>query len=178
MNFGYNIIAVDFDGTLCADEWPEIGVPHDSLIDYLKARREKGDKIILWTCRVGECLSEAVEWCAERGLVFDAVNENLPEVIECCGGDSRKIYADEYIDDKMVDQFGYRWGKYKYDNPARYMFDPSFAINNNGDIRMTEISLIAARDGVNRNGTSLKKLCNDFEIPPISIDLGADCKED
>lgn len=105
MNFGYKIIAVDFDGTLCEDKWPEIGDARESLIWHLRCRRAVGDKIILWTCRVGERLQEAVEWCSERGLIFDAVNENLPEVIEACGGDSRKIYADEYIDDKMVGPF-------------------------------------------------------------------------
>lgn len=102
MLFDYSIVAVDFDGTLCDDEWPEIGDAHESLIWYLRCRQAKGDKIILWTCRTGERLKEAVEWCSLYGLIFDAINENLPEVIEYCGGDSRKIYADEYIDDKMV----------------------------------------------------------------------------
>lgn len=55
-----------------------------------------------WTCRVGERLQEAVEWCRGYGLEFDAVNENLPEIIECFGTDTRKVCADIYIDDKMV----------------------------------------------------------------------------
>ena len=25
-----NIIAVDFDGTLCENKWPEIGIPNES----------------------------------------------------------------------------------------------------------------------------------------------------
>ena len=33
--------------------------------------------------------------------IYDAVNENLPEIIERYGGDSRKIFADIYIDDRM-----------------------------------------------------------------------------
>ena len=33
-------------------------------------------------------------------MIFDAVNENLPEAIEMFGDDSRKIFAHEYIDDK------------------------------------------------------------------------------
>ena len=40
--------------------------------------------------------------CAEQGLIFDAVNENLPDMIEKFGGDSRKIFADVYIDDKAL----------------------------------------------------------------------------
>ena len=66
-------------------------------------RKKKGDKIILWSCRSGEELSAAVAWCRLHGLEFDAVNENLPEVLEAWDyQDSRKIYADEYWDDKAV----------------------------------------------------------------------------
>ena len=61
---------------------------------------EKGRQIILWTCRCGNQLEEAVEWCRKWELEFDAVNENLPEIIERYGSDGRKIYADVYIDDK------------------------------------------------------------------------------
>ena len=41
-------------------------------------------------------------WCAARGIAFDAVNENLPEIVERFGGDTRKVFADEYLDDKAV----------------------------------------------------------------------------
>ena len=96
----FKIIAVDFDGTLCENKWPEIGEPNKELIAYLKKRQEAGDKLILWTCRVGEVRDAAVAWSAEQGLIFDAVNENLPEVLEWMGGDTRKIFANEYIDDR------------------------------------------------------------------------------
>lgn len=95
-----NIIAVDFDGTLCENKWPEIGMPNEELIEYLKKRQANGEKLILWTNRVGNRLDEAVKWSAEKGLVFDAVNENLPEIVEAFGVDSRKIFANEYIDDR------------------------------------------------------------------------------
>lgn len=98
----HKIIAVDFDGTLCENKWPEIGEANKELIAYLKERRAAGDKLILWTCRVGEILQNAVDWSKKQGLIFDAVNENLPEVLEWMGGDSRKIFADEYIDDRNV----------------------------------------------------------------------------
>lgn len=97
----HKIIAVDFDGTLCENKWPEIGAPNKNLIWYLLGRQVAGAKIILWTCRKGEELEAAVEWCKEHRLWFDAVNENLPETIEFMGGDSRKIFAHEYIDDRM-----------------------------------------------------------------------------
>ena len=98
----YKIIAVDFDGCLCESKWPEIGEPNVELIARLIARRNGGDKLILWTCREGQRADEAVAWCKALGLEFDAVNANLPEMNAQYGNDSRKIGADEYWDDKAV----------------------------------------------------------------------------
>ena len=64
--------------------------------------KRNGNKLILWTCRAGEALSNAVEWCREQNLEFDAVNDNLPEIIEFYGHNSRKISCDYYIDDRML----------------------------------------------------------------------------
>lgn len=94
------IIAVDFDGTICENKYPAIGEPRRSTISYLKEKQKKGAKLILWTCRVDELLDSAVKWCRNQGLIFDAVNENLPEVVAAFGGDTRKIFANEYIDDR------------------------------------------------------------------------------
>lgn len=103
MERDYKIIAVDFDGTLCIEEYPAIGAPNIPLIEALKALRATGKcRLILWTCRVGKPLQEAVEWCKAHGLEFDTVNENLPEMIELWGNDNRKVFADRYIDDKAV----------------------------------------------------------------------------
>lgn len=96
----YTIYAVDFDGTLAESVWPGIGKPNRTLISHLIKRRNEGNKVILWTCRCGDRLEEAVTWCSYHGLNFDAVNENLPEMVEFYGNDSRKIFADVYIDDK------------------------------------------------------------------------------
>jgi hypothetical protein len=38
----------------------------------------------------------------EQGVEFDVVNENLPGIVQEFGADCRKIYADQYIDDKDV----------------------------------------------------------------------------
>lgn len=96
------IIAVDFDDTLCFSSWPELGEPNRPLIEYLKSLKEQGNKLILWTCRAGEALEKAVNWCREQDLEFDAINDNLPEIIELYGNNSRKISCDYYIDDKAV----------------------------------------------------------------------------
>ena len=98
----YQIIAVDFDGTLCFSKWPELGEPNRPLIEYLLAQKRSGNKLILWTCRAGEALEKAVSWCREHQLEFDAINDNLPEIVEKYGNNSRKITCDCYIDDRAM----------------------------------------------------------------------------
>lgn len=97
------IIAVDFDGTLCESAWPNIGNPNRKLIKHLVAFRDEGNQVILWTSREGEMLTTALAWCEKYGLSFDAVNDNLPEMQERFGGNSRKVFANLYIDDKNAD---------------------------------------------------------------------------
>lgn len=99
------IIAVDFDGTLCVNDWPDIGAPNLEIINYVKGERKKGNKIILWTCRSGDLLIKAIRWCSKQGLIFDHINENTPEMVDAFGSDTRKIFADEYIDDRMINKF-------------------------------------------------------------------------
>lgn len=94
-------IAIDFDGTLSFGHFPNLGIPNIRLIDFLKEKKKEGHKLILWTCRVGKRLDEAVEYCRQYGLEFDAINANLQDDIDnYC--DSRKILADYFIDDKNL----------------------------------------------------------------------------
>lgn len=93
------VIAVDFDGTLCTNEWPDIGEPNTALIDFLKECRKNGDKLILWTMRESYSLLSAIYWCDDHGLQFDAINDNLQELKERYNNNPRKVYADIYIDD-------------------------------------------------------------------------------
>ena len=97
------IIAVDFDGVIVTENFPQIGRPHIGVINALIERKKKGDKLILWTCRCGQQLTDAVAFCRNMGLEFDAVNENLQMMIDKYGSDSRKVYADCYIDDRNKD---------------------------------------------------------------------------
>lgn len=130
---GKNIVAVDFDGTIT-----EI-VGNGYHVGYtLKLRRHckevlldlhrNGVRLILWTCRTGVALEEAILFLKEEGLfhVFSSVNDHLPEVIEewlLKGCElSRKVYADVYIDDHnqtqeldwhaIEDQLWKKWGRY------------------------------------------------------------------
>ena len=99
------IIAVDFDGVLCQNKFPEIGAPNKAMLKYLYGRKLDGDKLILWTCRSGEDLDNAVEWCGKYGLRFDAINDNLQENIDMYHINSRKVYANVYIDDQNAPEW-------------------------------------------------------------------------
>ena len=97
------IIAIDFDNTLFKTKWPDILEPIWGVIERAKEEQRNGAKLILWTCRCGKYLDEAVEACRLVGLIFDAVNKNLPESIEEFDGtDSRKVFANEYWDDLAI----------------------------------------------------------------------------
>ena len=98
----FQTIAVDFDGTICYSKWPELGQPNQALNEYLQELKRNGNKLILWTRRAGEALSKSVEWCREQNLEFDAVNDNLPEIIEFYGHNNRMISCDYYIDDRVL----------------------------------------------------------------------------
>lgn len=98
-------IAVDFDGTIVTHAFPRIGKEIPFAVDTLKTFIAEGHRVILWTSRSGENLKAAVDWCADRGLVFYAVNSNYPEhsivPIEKRRG-SPKVVADVYIDDRNL----------------------------------------------------------------------------
>lgn len=92
------IYAVDFDNTLSYGQYPECGAPNTRLIKWLKDLQNDGHKLILWTCREGEPLEKAVEWCEIHGLFFDAINDSLQESKDKWGTNPRKIAFDHYID--------------------------------------------------------------------------------
>lgn len=95
-------IAIDFDGCLCVNKYPAIGAPNWAVIERAKREQELGAGLILWTCREGELLENAVRAAARWGLHFDAINESLPEWISAWGNSPRKVGATEYWDDRAV----------------------------------------------------------------------------
>ena len=97
----HRIIGVDFDGTLAISRgtYPEITGEITEILDYVTEEQAKGAYVILITMREGKELEAAVKWCRNRGLVFDAVNDNLDFMKEFFHNNPRKIFCTEYIDD-------------------------------------------------------------------------------
>ncbi|MDG5799176.1 hydrolase [Marinilabiliaceae bacterium ANBcel2] len=110
------IIAVDFDGTITEHRYPEIGREKPFAFETLKRLQNDGHLLILWTYRSGELLEEAINYCKNNGIEFYAVNSSFPgEELEM--GQSRKIHADIFIDDRIVSGFP-GWGEiYQTINP-------------------------------------------------------------
>lgn len=108
------IIAVDFDGILCEDKFPEIGEPKYQIISYIRQLIDKGHEVILWTVRNGQELEDAINWCNDYGLHFCAVNDQAPSNKAAYAGkyetESRKVYADVYIDDHNLEFISERNG--------------------------------------------------------------------
>ena len=92
------IIAVDFDGTL---QLPD-KKPNQILIERLKNEQRRGNIIILWTCREGKRLQEALKFLVMNGFKPNYINENAPQAIKMLGHNPRKVYADICIDDKNI----------------------------------------------------------------------------
>jgi hypothetical protein len=102
-------IAVDFDGTIVENQFPGIGRENIFAFMTLQEMQKKGHQLILWTCRTGRELEQAVEYCRRNGVEFYAVNANYPEEI-FDESVSRKIVADYYIDDRVPGGFP-GWGE-------------------------------------------------------------------
>ena len=104
------VLAVDYDGTVFSGAYPEKGDPVQDVIDKVKEfQNVESCETVLWTCREGKSLEEAVKRCEEVGLKFDAINDNTSSVHEWIAAEakesgdtfaSRKIFADYYVDDR------------------------------------------------------------------------------
>ena len=103
------VLAVDFDGTVVEDRYPEIGKPLPFAIDTLKRLHADGHRLVLWTFRHGRPLRNAVDFLESQGVELYAVNQSFPEESEQLDGYSRKIHADWFIDDRNIGGFP-GWG--------------------------------------------------------------------
>lgn len=92
----YDVVAIDFDGTIVMHEYPKLGTPVPGAIETMKELQKNGTRLILWTMRSGKHLQEAVDYLTDNGIYLWSVNRN-PE--QSNWTDSPKAYAQLYIDD-------------------------------------------------------------------------------
>ncbi len=94
------VIAIDFDGTIVKNKWPEIGKLRFLAKPVIKWLQKRGHELVLFTCREGQLLNDACNFIKANKIEIRWINENTKDRIEEYGGDCRKISADLYLDDK------------------------------------------------------------------------------
>lgn len=99
------IIAVDFDGTIARSEFPVIKGEMPYAGEVLRRLYTSGHYIILWTCRCGKQLLDAINWLLEHQIPFDRINDHNPENMRLYGEGGNKVYAHCYVDDKNIGGF-------------------------------------------------------------------------
>lgn len=116
------VICIDFDNTICLDEWPYIGPLIPGAKEVLSKLKDNGHKLILYTQRSSNypiCCKELDEYILKCGstddgyadlltpaieaspVIFDDVNNNT-RWEQLTGDFSRKIFMDYLIDDHVV----------------------------------------------------------------------------
>ena len=96
------IIAIDFDGTLVQQEENNYLLEDFEFLPNVKEVVQwlyENCYIILWTCRTGNVLQNALNFLERNDIKFHKINEN----IDCLKFEtSVKIYADRYFDDRAT----------------------------------------------------------------------------
>lgn len=113
-------IAIDFDDTCAFNKYPHIGddVPHAE--ESLKLLVSSGAKLILYTMRDGQGLTDAINWFKDRDIPLYGIQTNPTQRNWT---KSNKCDADLYIDDK-----GLGCPSIKYSDKRRYVDWPAVIV--------------------------------------------------
>lgn len=103
-------LGVDFDGTICDFEYPNIGKPKEGVKEALTLLRAVGYRIVIWTCRTCSYHFDVFggdpsQPTMERPNVIamrDYLKVNDIPYDEIDDGSRGKLHADFYIDDKGI----------------------------------------------------------------------------
>jgi len=96
------ILAIDFDGTVATDSFPEVGSLIKDADTVIRKFHEDGHDIIINTCRTGKYEGLAEYFLKKNNIPYHFINSNLPRVIDFYKQDCRKISADYYIDNRNI----------------------------------------------------------------------------
>lgn len=92
-------VAIDFDGTIVENIFPEIGAIKKNVVDKMKEWYEQGHTIIIWTCRTDQYAEGARKFLDDNEIPYHYFNENPTSPL---GDWCRKIFADVYLDDRAL----------------------------------------------------------------------------
>lgn len=92
-------IGIDFDGTIVENDFPKVGEEIADAIRTMKDLQRIGKKIILWTCRGGDYLDQAIGWLKSKEFIPDAINNDIT-LYSLTIPKGPKIWCDLFIDDR------------------------------------------------------------------------------
>lgn len=94
------IIAIDFDGTIVENKYPEIGNLKPNVQKIINRLVAEGHYIIIWTCRSDSSdLENLKKFLHDNNILYHAINENKSNL----GFSPKpKIFANIYIDDRQL----------------------------------------------------------------------------
>lgn len=96
------ILAIDFDGTIATESFPEVGTLIKDADVVIRKLYDEGHDIIINTCRTGKYEGLAEYFLRDNNIPFHFINSNLPRVLDQYKQDCRKISADFYIDNRNI----------------------------------------------------------------------------
>ena len=99
------VIAVDFDGTICENKYPMIGKLKNGVREVINKLVDNDNcEIIIWTCREGKYLQDAIKFLNNNFIPYHYINDNCNWAKETFSynANCRKVFADLYIDDKAI----------------------------------------------------------------------------
>ena len=94
------VFAIDYDSTINKAGYNNGHELDTDLAEFCMLVKKYGHKIIIWTCREGKDLDEAINFLNKNKIPYDFINCN-PEIP--WGDKGRKVCADYYIDDLNLD---------------------------------------------------------------------------
>jgi hypothetical protein len=101
LNSNKKILAIDFDGTIVEfnNDINSIDFKFKENFMGVWSYIKENFYTILWTCRGGNRLNDVLNFLNNNNIIFDSVNKNASFLdFET----SNKIYADIYIDDRIL----------------------------------------------------------------------------
>jgi hypothetical protein len=105
MNFHRNycsVLSIDFDETIVNSNYPVIHSLKENAKEYINRLYDEGYYIIIWTCRSKDEKQNAANFLRKEGVKFHCINKHHPYFLKLFKGNTRKILADLYIDDKCL----------------------------------------------------------------------------
>ena len=96
------IIEIDFDETIVYGNYPQIGEMLPFAKEVINYLYDRGNEIIINTCRTDYLLREAIGYLKYNEIKYDYINKNSPRAIKRFNGDTRKISCDVRICDKNL----------------------------------------------------------------------------